>query len=37
MWAIALLATLVSAAGYGAIALAGRLVAPWTSHVGSIR
>ncbi|WP_285135619.1 ABC transporter permease subunit [Microbacterium sp. lyk4-40-TSB-66] len=37
MWAIALLATLVSAAGYGAIALAGRLVAPWTSHVGSVR
>lgn len=36
MWAIALLATVVSALGYGAVALLGRLLAPWTTHAGSI-
>lgn len=37
MWAIALLATVVSALGYGAIALLGRLLAPWTTHTGGAR
>lgn len=32
MWAIAVLATLVSALGYTAVALLARLVAPWTRH-----
>lgn len=37
MWAIALLATVVSALGYGAIALLGRILAPWTTHTGGTR
>ncbi|WP_314454343.1 ABC transporter permease subunit [uncultured Microbacterium sp.] len=37
MWAIALLATVVSALGYGAIALLGRVLAPWTTHTGGTR
>lgn len=37
MWAIALLATLVSALGYGAVAALGRVLAPWTAHTGSTR
>lgn len=32
MWAIAIIATAVSAAGYGAIALLARFAAPWTQH-----
>lgn len=37
MWAIALLATVVSALGYGAVAMLGRFLAPWTAHTGSTR
>lgn len=37
MWAIALLATLVSALGYGVIAALGRFLAPWTAHTESTR
>lgn len=32
MWAVAILATAVSALGYGVIALAARWLAPWTTH-----
>jgi ABC-type nitrate/sulfonate/bicarbonate transport system permease component len=32
MWAIAILATAVSALGYGAIAVLARWLAPWTAH-----
>jgi len=32
MWAIAILATAVSALGYGVIALLARWLAPWTAH-----
>jgi ABC-type nitrate/sulfonate/bicarbonate transport system permease component len=37
MWAIALLATLVSALGYAGVALVARLSAPWTSMTGGRR
>ncbi|GAA3018349.1 ABC transporter permease [Microbacterium dextranolyticum] len=33
MWAIALLATAVSAAGYAALAVVAAAIAPWTRHV----
>ncbi|MFW8745484.1 ABC transporter permease, partial [Mesorhizobium japonicum] len=37
MWAVAILATAVSALGYGLIAIAARWVAPWTTHLGGLR
>lgn len=32
MWAVAMLATAVSALGYAAVAVAGRVLAPWSAH-----
>lgn len=32
MWAVAILATIVSAVGYAVVAVIARLVAPWTHH-----